>query len=151
MPRQHLPQSHGRVRDEAEGGGAGALRAVRDCLRRDEPRGDRQPRLSAGPQDAGGARHLLRRQDRPPDDPRRLRLLRLHHHYGPEQPAEHPAHCRARRGRQDFAVDGLHRPPARRGRPVVHRRLPSHLGRRAGGLRRVAVGDGVLAVSCWLP
>lgn len=45
------------------------------------------------PAQAGGARHLLRGQDRPADDPAGLRDLRLSYRHGSQQSAEHGPLC----------------------------------------------------------
>ena len=59
VPRQHLPQSDGRVCDEGLGqeGGAGVTILYRVCS--NQPGGDRQPGLSPRPAEAGRARHRL--------------------------------------------------------------------------------------------
>ena len=61
LPRQHLPQPHGRVRDEGLGEESGAGVTVPYRIGGYQPGGDRQPGLSAGAAQAGGAWDLLRR------------------------------------------------------------------------------------------
>ena len=75
VPGQHLPQSHGGIHHEGHGEESRSGRPVRDCLRRHQPGGDRQPRVSACPPEAGPARHRLQGQDSPPADRGGLRLL----------------------------------------------------------------------------
>ena len=61
LPRQHLPQPHGRVRDEGLGEESGAGVTVPYRIGGYQPGGDRQPGLSSGAAQAGGAWDLLRR------------------------------------------------------------------------------------------
>ena len=61
LPRQHLPQPHGRVRDEGLGEESGAGIAISYRIGGYQPGGDRQPGLSPGAAQAGGAWDLLRR------------------------------------------------------------------------------------------
>ena len=56
----------------------------------------------------------------------------------PQQPAQPETHVRRRHRPQNPPPDGLHPPPGRRGRPMVHRRLRSHLARRIRRLRGTA-------------
>ena len=59
LPWKYLPQPHGRVCDEGLGAKGRTDRPIPYRLRRHQPRGDRQSRLSTGPTQAGRARHLL--------------------------------------------------------------------------------------------
>ena len=61
LPRQYLPQPHGRVRDEGLGEESGAGIAISYRIGGYQPGGDRQPGLSPGAAQAGGAWDLLRR------------------------------------------------------------------------------------------
>ena len=61
VPRQYLPQPHGRVRDEGLGEESGAGIAISYRIGGYQPGGDRQPGLSPGAAQAGGAWDLLRR------------------------------------------------------------------------------------------
>ena len=61
LPRQYLPQPHGRVRDEGLGEESGAGVTVPYRIGGYQPGGDRQPGLSSGAAQAGGAWDLLRR------------------------------------------------------------------------------------------
>jgi hypothetical protein len=61
LPRQHLPQPHGRVRDEGLDEESGAGVTVPYRIGGYQPGGDRQPGLSSGAAQAGGAWDLLRR------------------------------------------------------------------------------------------
>ncbi len=58
---KYLPQPHGRVRDEGLGEESGAGVAVPYRVGGHQPGGDRQPSLSSGTAQAGGAWDLLRR------------------------------------------------------------------------------------------
>ena len=49
--------------------------------------------------------------------------IRPAHRHGQSQPPEYAAHLRRRLCRQAAPPDGLHRPPPRCSRPVVHRRF----------------------------
>ena len=68
LPRQYLPQPHGRVRDEGLGEESGAVFTVPYRIGGYQPGGDRQPGLSSGAAQAGGAWDLLRRPCGAPDD-----------------------------------------------------------------------------------
>ena len=61
LPRQYLPQPHGRVRDEGLGEKGWAGVAIPYRVGSHQPRGDRQPGLSSGAAQAGGAWNLLQR------------------------------------------------------------------------------------------
>ena len=61
LPRQYLPQPHGRVRDEGLGTEGGAGVRVSHRIGSHQPGGDRQPNLSSGTAQAGGAWDLLQR------------------------------------------------------------------------------------------
>ena len=62
---KYLSEPDGRICDEGSGEKGGAGGGNSDRLGGHQPGGDRQPGLSAGPPEAGGARHLLRRPCRP--------------------------------------------------------------------------------------
>ena len=66
---EYLSEPDGRVCDERPGEESWPGGPVPDRLGGHQPGGDRQPGLSAGPAQAGGARYLLCRQDGPADDP----------------------------------------------------------------------------------
>ena len=61
LPRQHLPQPHGRVRDEGLGEESGAGVTISYRIGGHQPGGDRQSGLFSGAAQAGGAWDLLRR------------------------------------------------------------------------------------------
>ena len=65
VSRQYLSEPDGRVCDEGFGEEGRTGRRISDRLGGHQPGGDRQPGLSAGPAEAGGARYLLRRTRRP--------------------------------------------------------------------------------------
>ena len=123
VSRQYLPQPNGRVRDEGFGqeGGAGVTILYRVCS--NQPRGDRQSGLSSGAAQAGGAWDLLRRSRSTAAHQCRLREVRPADRDGQSQPPGYVPHLRWRFFRQAPPPDGLHRPPRRCCRPVVHRRL----------------------------
>ena len=138
VSRQYLPQPDGRVRDEGFGqeGGAGVTILYRVCSK--QPGGDRQPGLSSGTAQAGGAWNLLRRPCGAAAYQCRLREIRPADWHGQREPAEYAAHLRRRFLRQAAPPDGLHRPPRRCCRPVVHRRLRIDLAGCVGGLSGTA-------------
>ena len=61
LPRQHLPQPHGRVCDEGLGQKSWTCFTVLYRIGGHQPGGDRQPGLPSGAAQAGGAWDLLRR------------------------------------------------------------------------------------------
>ena len=136
VPRQHLPQSDGGVRDEGLGqeGGAGVTIPYRVCS--NQPRGDRQPSLSSGTAQAGGTWDILRRSRGAAAHQCRLREVRPADRHGQSQPPGYVPHLRRRLCRQDVPPDGSHRPSRQCGRPMVHRGLRGDLARCAGGLPR---------------
>ena len=93
---QYLPEPHGRICDEGLGaaGRTGIPIPYRVC--RHQHRGDRQPGLSPGPQEAGRARHRLHWENGAAAHQRRLRQVRPSDRDGPGQPAEYAPHLRRR-------------------------------------------------------
>ena len=138
LPRQYLPQPHGRVRDEGLGeeGWAGVTIPYR--IGSHQPGGDRQPGLSSGAAQAGRARDLLRRPRGAAAHQSGLRQVRPADWHGQREPTGYVPHLRRRLCRQAAPPDGLHRPPRRCCRPVVHRRFRGNLAGCAGGVSRVA-------------
>ena len=138
VSRQYLPQPNGRVRDEGFGqeGGAGVTILYRVCS--NQPGGDRQPGLSSGAAQAIRARNFLRRSRGAAAYEAGLRRIRSADRHGQREPAEYVPHLRRRFCRQTAPPDGLHRPPSRCCRPVVHRRLRIDLAGCAVGLPRAA-------------
>ena len=138
LPWQYLPQPHGRVRDEGLGeeGWAGVTIPYR--VSGHQPGGDRQPGLSSGTAQAGGARDLLRRPCGAAAHQSGLRQVRPADRHGQREPAEYVPHLRRRLRRQAASPDGLHQPPPRCCRPVVHGRFRGNLAGCAGGLPGVA-------------
>ena len=120
VPRQHLPQPHGRVRDEglSEEGWAGVTVPYR--IGSHQPGGDRQPGLSSGAAQAGGAWDLLRRSRRTAAHQCRLREVRPADRHGQSQPPGYVPHLRRRLCRKDVPPDGPHRSSRQCGRSVVH-------------------------------
>ena len=138
LPRQHLPQPDGRVCDEGLGEKGWACLTVPYRIGGYQPGGDRQPGLSSGTAQAGGARDLLRRPRGAPTHQSGLRQVRPADRHGQCQPAGYVPHLRRRLCRQVASLDGLHRPPPRCCRPVVHRGLRVNLAGCAGGLPRTS-------------
>ena len=138
LPRQYLPQPHGRVRDEGLGeeGWAGATIPYR--IGSHQPGGDRKPGLSPCAAQAGRARDLLRRPRGAAAHQSGLRQVRPADWHGQREPTGYVPHLRRRLCRQAAPPDGLHRPPRRCCRPVVHRRFRGNLAGCAGGVSRVA-------------
>ena len=135
---KYLPQPHGRVCDEGLGeeGGAGVTIPYR--IGGYQPGGDRQPGLSSGAAQAIRARNFLRRSRGAAAYEAGLRRIRSADRHGQREPAEYAAHLRRRSGRQAAPPDGLHRPPRRCCRPVVHGRFRGNVAGCAGGVPRAA-------------
>ena len=138
VSRQYLPQPHGRVCDEGLGEEGWAGVRVPYRVGGDQPGGDRQPGLSSGTAQADGARDLLRRPRGAAAHQSGLRQVRPADRHGQREPAEYVPHLRRRFCRQAAPPDGLHRPPPRYCRPVVHRRLRGHLAGCADGVPGIA-------------
>ena len=135
---KYLPQPHGRVRDEGLGEESGAGVAVPYRVGGHQPGGDRQPSLSSGTAQAGGAWDLLRRPRGSAVHQCRLRKIRSPDWHGQRESAEYAPHLRRRLCRQAAPPDGLHRPPPRCCRPVVYRRFRGNLAGCVGGVPGVA-------------
>ena len=135
LPRQHLPQPHGRVRDEGLGEEGWADVTISYRIGGYQPGEARQPDLSSGAAQAGGAWNLLRRPRGAAAHKPGLRQVRPADRHGQRKPAEYVPHLRRRLRRQAAPPDGLHRPPSRCCRPVVHRGLRVDL---AGCVGRVS-------------
>ena len=134
MPWKYLPQPDGGVRDEGLGEEGRTCLTVPYRVGGDQPGGDRQPGLSSGAAQAGGARDLLRRPRSAAAHQSGLRQVRPADWHGQRKPAEYAPHLRWRPGWQAPPLDGLHRPPRRCCRPMVHRRLRIDLAGCAGGV-----------------
>ena len=139
---KYLPQPHGRVRDEGLGEESGAVVAVPYRIGGYQPGGDRQPGLSSGAAQAGGAWDLLRRSRGAAAHQCRLREVRPADWHGQSQPPGYVPHLRRRFLWQAAPPDGLHRPPRRCCRPVVHGRFRGDMagcaGRVSGAAERVS-------------
>ena len=138
LPRQHLPQPDGGVRDEGLGEEGRAGAAVPYRVGSNQQGGDWQPNLSSGTAQAGRARNLLWWSRGTTAHQQRLRGVRFADRYGQSQSAGYAPHLRRRLCRKAAPPDGLHRPSPRCCRSVVHRRLRSDLAGCAGGMPRTA-------------
>ena len=134
MPWKYLPQPDGGVRDEGLGEEGRTCLTVPYRVGGDQPGGDWQSGLSSGAAQAGGARDLLRRPRSAAAHQSGLRQVRPADWHGQRKPAEYAPHLRWRPGWQAPPLDGLHRPPRRCCRPMVHRRLRIDLAGCAGGV-----------------
>ena len=134
MPWKYLPQPDGRVCDEILGEKSWAGVAIQDRVSGNRSGGNRQPILSSSASQAGGTWNLLRRSRGAPAHKPGLRQVRFADRHGQREPAEYAAHLQRRPRRQTAPLDGLHRPPRRCCRPVVHRRFRGNLAGCAGGL-----------------
>ena len=135
---QYLPQPHGRVCDEGLGEKGGAGVRVPYRIGGYQSRGDRQSGLSSGAAQAGGAWDLLRRPRGAAAHQSGLRQVRPADRHGQREPAEYAPHLRRRFCRQAAPPDGLHRPPPRCCRPVVHGRFRGDMAGCAGRVSGVA-------------
>ena len=138
VSRQYLPQPHGRVRDEGLGQKSWACFTVPYRIGGYQPGGDRQSGLSSGTAQAGGTWDILRRSHSTAAHQCRLREMRSLDRDGQSQPSGYVPHLRRRFCWQAAPPDGLHRPPPRCCRPVVHRRFRGNLAGCAGGMSRTA-------------
>lgn len=134
MPWKYLPQPDGGVRDEGLGEEGRTCLTVPYRVGGDQPGGDWQSGLSSGAAQAGGARDILRRPRSAAAHQSGLRQVRPADWHGQRKPAEYAPHLRWRPGWQAPPLDGLHRPPRRCCRPMVHRRLRIDLAGCAGGV-----------------
>ena len=141
VSRQYLPQPDGRVCDEGLGQKSWADFTVPYRVGGHQPGGDRQPGLSPGAAQAGGAWNLLRRPRSAAAHQCRLRKIRSPDRHGQRESAEYAPHLRRRLYRQAAPPDGLHRPPPRCCRPVVHGRFRGDMagcaGRVSGAAERI--------------
>ena len=104
---KYLPQPHGRVRDEGLGEESGAGVRVPYRIGGHQPGGDRQPGLSSGAAQAGGAWDLLRRPRGAAAHQCRLRKIRSPDRHGQRESAEYAPHLRRRLCRQAASPDGI--------------------------------------------
>ena len=138
VPRQHLPQPDGRVRNEGFGQEGWAGVAVPYRIGSDQPRGNRQPGLSSGTAQAGGTRDLLRRSRGAAAHQCRLREVRSVDWHGPGEPPGYVPHLRRRFCWKAAPPDGLHQAAPRCSRSVVHRRFRGNLAGCVGGMPRTS-------------
>ena len=135
---KYLPQPNGGIRDEGLDQKSWADVTVPYRVGGHQPGGDRQPGLSSGAAQAGGAWDLLRRPRGAAAYQPGLRQVRPADRHGQREPAEYVPHLRRRFCRQATPSDGLHRPLPRCCRHVVHRRLRIDLAGCAGGVPRTS-------------
>ena len=135
---KYLPQPDGRVRDEGLGEEGRACLTVPYRIGGHQPGGDRQSGLSSGAAQAGGAWDLLRRPRGSAAHQSGLRQVRPADRHGQREPAEYSPHLRRRLCRQAAPPDGLHQPPPRCCRPVVHGRFRRNVAGCVGGVSGVA-------------
>lgn len=134
LPWKYLPQPDGGVRDEGLGEEGRACLTVPYRIGGHQPGGDRQPGLSSGTAQADGTWDILRWSRGAAAYQRRLREVRSADRDGQSQPSGYVPHLRRRLRWQASPPDGLHRPPRRCCRPVVHRRLRGDLAGCSGKL-----------------
>ena len=123
LPRQHLPQSDGGVRDEELGEKSRAGITISYRVGGDQLGRNRQSGLSSGPAQAGRTRNQLRRSCSAAVDEPGLQRIRPAGWHGQCQPAGYAPHLRRRLCRQDVPPDGSYHSSRQCGRPVVHRRF----------------------------
>ena len=131
---KYLPQPDGRVRDEglSEESGAGVTIPYR--IGGYQPGRDRQPGLSSGAAQAGGAWDLLRRPRDAAAHQSGLRRIRPADWHGQRQPAGHVPRLRRGLCREDVPPNGPYRPSRRCCRPMVHGRFRGNVAGCAGGV-----------------
>ena len=134
VPREHLPQPDGGVRDERFGQEGWAGITISNRIGSDQPRGDWQSGLSPGAAQAGRAWDHLQRSRGTAAHQSGLRRIRPADRHGQCQPTGYVPHLRRRLCRQDVPLDGSYRPPRQCGRPMVHRGLRGNLAGCAGGV-----------------
>ena len=123
VSREHLPEPDGGVCDEGHGGESGEIEGASDRVRGDEHGGDRESRISAGAPETRRAWHRMCRKEGAPDARGGLRAVRSADRDGSGEPAQYAPDLRRRPGGKDPPPAGLHGPPRRCRRPVVHGRL----------------------------
>ena len=138
VPWKYLSQSDGRVRDEGLGQEGWAGITVPYRISGNQPGGNWQSGLSSSASQVGRTWNPLRRSRSTAACQCRLRELRLADRYGQRKFAEYAAHLRRRSGRQAAHPEGLHRPPRRCCRPVVHGRFRGNVAGCTGGVSRTA-------------
>ena len=142
VPWKYLSQSDGRVRDEGLGQEGWAGVAIPYRVGSNQPRGEWQSGLSSGAAQAGRTWDILRRPRSAAAHQSGLRQVRPADWHGQRKPAEYAPHLRWRPGWQAPPLDGLHRPPRRCCRPLVH-------GRFRGNVAGCAVGvSGLAGFNC---
>ena len=123
LPRQHLPQSDGGVRDEGLGEESRAGITVSYRVGGNQQGRTWKSGLSSGAAQTSGTWDQLQRSCSAAADEPRLRRIRSADWHGQCQPAGYAPHLRRRLCRQDVPPDGSYRPPRQCSRPVVHRRF----------------------------
>ena len=160
LPRQYLPQPHGRVRDEGLDTKGRVDVAVSYRISSYQPGRDWQPGLSSGTAQTGRARDLLQRPCRTTVNKSGLRRIRSPDRHGSGQPPGYVPHLRRRLCRKDVPPDGPHRSSRQCGGPMVHRGFRGGLAGCAGWLpgaserisitlkggRKVAITEKVIGV-----
>ena len=140
LSRQYLSEPNGRVRNERLGKAGWLGVPIPNRICGNQPGGDREPYLSSCTAQTGGAWDILRGSCGPAAHQSRLREVRPADWDGSGQPPGYVPYLRWRFCGQDAPTVGLHGPPRSGGsRPVVHRRLRSHLVGCVGGLSGAAV------------
>ena len=123
LPRQHLPQSDGGVRDEELGEKSRAGITISYRVGGDQPGRNRQSGLSSGAAQTSGTWDQLQRSCSAAADETQLRRIRSADWHGQCQPAGYAPHLRRRLRRQDVPPNGSYRSPRQCGRSLVHRRF----------------------------
>ena len=134
LPRQYLPQPHGRVRDEGLDTKGRVDVAVSYRISSYQSGRDWQPGLSSGTAQTGRARDLLQRPCRTTVNKSGLRRIRSPDRHGSGKPPGYVPHLRRRLCRKDVPPDGPHRSSRQCGGPMVHRGFRGDLAGCAGWL-----------------
>lgn len=135
---KYLQKPDGRVYNEGLGEESRAREQIPDRVSSYKYRGNWQSGLSSGPSQTGETWHQLLRQESSSVVEQRLQEVRSVDWHGQFQPSLYVQNLWGRLCRQNAPPTGFHRPPRRRCRSVVHRRLRGNMAECVGRLSGVA-------------
>ena len=149
VPWEYMQKPDGRVYNEGSGEESWTGEGTPYRIGSHQHRGDWKPGLSSSTETPERAWDLLPGQDRAAAQERRLRGVRPADRDGQGQSPRYAPHLRRRFCRQDTPPDGVHRPPWRSSRPVVHRGLRGHLVGCAGWMPGITRTVGARRKELW--